>query len=233
MHLQFKPLPLIAFFILVLVLHEVHESAHYFAGWLFCGCPGDRDFLVWKLCRTCTEQSPYLMASFAGPLVTNLFLVSGYLLMRPSSTIQQKTIGFALAIGTLPLPRWLALIDRGGDEIFTLRQIFTSNQYVAVLLGAFLVLLFTIPPVWRAMKLIKNKQALLTLAGFLIIPYILDRLLIEKYFNGKLAASGLWMEPVYAGVPMIVVAWQIIILGALLLSFQYLKGLSKKPVLFS
>lgn len=173
------------------------------------------------------------MASFAGPLVTNLFLVAGYILMRPSATVPQKTIGFALAIGTLPLARWLALIDRGGDEIFTLRQIFTSNQYAAVLLGAFLVLLFTVPPVWRAMKLIKNKQALLILAGFLIIPCILDRLLIEKYFNGKLAASGLWMEPVYAGVPVIVVAWQIIITGAFLLSFQYLKGLSRKTVAFS
>ncbi|MCG2616895.1 hypothetical protein LZZ85_21540 [Terrimonas sp. NA20] len=226
MHLQFKPVPLIAFFILVLVLHEAHESAHYFAAWLFCGCPGDRDFLVWRVCRTCTEKSPYLLASFAGPLVTNLFMWIGFYLMRPSAALKQKTIGFALAIAALPLPRWLAAIDKGGDEIFTLRQVFTTHQYIAVLVGGFLVLAFTIPPVWRAMKLIRNKYSLLILAAFLAIPWVLDRLLIEKYFNGKLAASGLWMEPVYAGVPTIVVGWQIIILAALIMSCRYLKDLS-------
>jgi hypothetical protein len=229
MHLQFRPLPLIAFFILVLLLHEAHESAHYFAAWLFCGCPGDRDFLVWRLCSTCTDQWPYLMAGFAGPMVNNLAMLAGYYLMRPAAAIQQKTIGFALTLAALPLPRWLAATDKGGDEISMLRRVFTSQQYIAVLLGGILVLLFTIPPIWRAMKLIRNKYSLLILAAFLIIPYILDKLLIEKYLNGKLAASGLWMESVYAGVPMIVFAWQIILAGAFLLSFQYLKKLSKTP----
>jgi hypothetical protein len=231
MHLQFKPLSLFAFFVLVLVLHEAHESAHYFSAWLFCGCPGDRDFLVWRLCRTCTEKSPYLLASFAGPLVTNLFMWIGFYLMRPNAAVKQKTIGFALAIAALPLPRWLAAIDKGGDEIFTLRQVFTTHQYIAVLVGGFLVLAFTIPPVWRALKLIRNRYSLVILAAFLVIPWILDRLLIEKYFNGKLAASGLWMEPVYAGVPTIVVGWQIIILAALLMSWKYLKDLSANKAL--
>ncbi|MET0465079.1 MAG: hypothetical protein ABW007_18080 [Chitinophagaceae bacterium] len=233
MHLQFKPLPLIAFFILALAMHELHESAHYFAAWLFCGCPGDRDFLVWRLCRTCTGKGPYLLASFAGPVVTNLFMWIGFYLMRPAAAVKQKTIGFALALAALPLPRWMAAVGKGGDEIFTLRQVFTTQQHLAVLLGGVLVLLFTVPPLWRALKLIKNRYALLILTSFLIIPWMLDKLLIEKYFNGQLAASGLWMEPVYAGMPTIVVAWQIIIIAALMMSMKYLKDLSAHPIIIS
>lgn len=228
MRLQFKLLPLIAFFILVLLLHEAHESAHYFTAWLVCGCPGDRDFLVWKLCRTCTEQSKFLIASFAGPLVTYAFMWIGFYLMRKQASVKQKAIGFALVLGALPLPRWLAGIDKGGDEISTLRHVFTGSQtFMAVVIGGLIVLLFTIPPVWRAFRTITNKYAIVILLAFLGIPWILDRLLVEKYLNGKLAASGLWMEPVYAGMPMIVVAWQIILVGAFLFTFRQLYRLSE------
>ena len=99
---------------------------------------------------------------------------------------------------------------------------------MAVVIGGFIVLLFTIPPVWRAFKIIRNKYAIVILLAFLAIPWILDRLLIEKYLNGKLAASGLWMEPVYAGMPTIVVAWQIILVGAFLFTCKQLKNLSKE-----
>lgn len=227
MRLQFKPLPLIAFFILVLLLHEAHESAHYFTAWLVCGCPGGRDFLVWQLCKTCTEQSKFLIASFAGPLVTYAFMWIGFYLMRKQAPVKQKAIGFALALGALPLPRWLAGIDKGGDEISLLRQVFTGSQtFLAVMIGGLIVLLFTIPPVWRAFRMIRNKYAIVILPAFLAIPWILDRLLVEKYLNGKLAASGLWMEPVYAGMPMIVVAWQMILVGAFLFTFRQLYRLS-------
>lgn len=229
MRIQFKPIPLIAFFILVLLLHEAHESAHYFSAWLLCGCPGDRDFLVWKLCRTCTDERLFLMASFAGPLVTYAFMWTGFYLMRPVATSRQKAIGFALALGALPLPRWLAGIDKGGDEISTLRHVFTGSQtYLAVITGGLIVLLFTIPPVWRAYKTIKNKYAIIILLAFLAIPWILDRLLVEKYLNNKLAASGLWMEPLYAGMPVIVVAWQLILLIAFVITASQLKHLSSE-----
>jgi hypothetical protein len=232
MRLQLKPLPLIAFFILVLLLHELHESAHYFAGWLACGCPGDRDFLVWKLCRTCTAQSTFLVASFAGPLVTYAFMWWGFYLMRPASAVHQKTIGFALTLAALPLPRWLAALDKGGDEISTLRHVFsTSQSYKAVLIGGFIVLLFTVPPAWRAFRTIKNRLAILIMLAFLAIPWLLDSWLVERYLNKTLAASGLWMEPLYGGVPVIVTAWQLILIGAFLLTCRQLKNLSTEGAL--
>ena len=227
MRLQFKPLPLVAFFILVLLLHEAHESAHYFSAWLLCGCPGERDFLVWKLCDTCTDQRLFLAASFAGPLVTYAFMWVGFWLMRPAATNRQKAIGFALALGALPLPKWLAGIDRGGDEISTLRHVFTgSHTYIAVLTGGLIVLLFTLPPVWRAFRTIRNRHALVIMLAFLAIPWILDGWLVGNYLNGKLAASGFWMKPVYAGLPVLVIAWQSLLLLAFLLTCRELKKLS-------
>lgn len=228
MRLQFNLTSLFAFFILVLLLHEAHESAHYFSAWLLCGCPPTRDFLIWKLCSSCTNQNLFILASFAGPLITYAFMWWGFSLLRATTSSWQKTIGFALVLGALPLPRWLAAVDRGGDEISTLRHVFTGGQtYQGVLLGGLIVLLFTVPPVWRAFKAIRNKQRILILLAFLAIPWILDRLLVEKFLNGKLAASGVLMSPVYAGIPLLVILWQLFLLIAFALTARKLKYLAK------
>ncbi|RYZ32887.1 MAG: hypothetical protein EOP49_36820 [Sphingobacteriales bacterium] len=231
MRLQFHLPSLIAFLILVLLLHEAHESAHYFTAWLVCGCPGSRDFLVWKLCSSCTDQRLFIIASFAGPLVTYAFMWVGLYLLRKRNTVRQKTIGFALVLGALPLPRWLAGIDKGGDEISTLRRVFTGPQtYQAVLLGGFIVLLFTIPPVWRAFKTLRNKQRILILLAFLAIPWILDRLIVEKLLNGNLAANGVLMSPVYGGIPLLVLLWQGFLLVAFAVTARHLKYLSRDVI---
>lgn len=231
MRLRFRFKSILAFFILVLLLHEAHESAHYFSAWLFCGCPPTRDFLVWKLCSSCTSQSSFILASFAGPLVTYAFMWWGFSLLRATTSSWQKTIGFALVLGALPLPRWLAAVDRGGDEISTLRHVFTGEQtYQGVLLGGLIVLLFTVPPVWRAFKAIRNRKIVkrvLILLAFLAIPWILDRLLVEKFLNGKLAAGGVLMSPVYAGIPLLVILWQIFLLIAFALTAKQLKHLAR------
>ncbi len=228
MRLQFNLTSLLAFFILVLLLHEAHESAHYFSAWLLCGCPPTRDFLIWKLCSSCTNQNLFILASFAGPLITYAFMWWGFSLLRATASSWQKTIGFALVLGALPLPRWLAAVDKGGDEISTLRHVFTGGQtYQGVLLGGLIVLLFTVPPVWRAFKAIRNKQRILILLAFLAIPWILDRLLVEKFLNGKLVASGVLMSPVYAGIPLLVILWQVFLLIAFALTARKLKYLAK------
>lgn len=228
MRLQFNLTSLLAFFILVLLLHEAHESAHYFSAWLLCGCPPTRDFLIWKLCSSCTNQNLFILASFAGPLITYAFMWWGFSLLRATTSSWQKTIGFALVLGALPLPRWLAAVDRGGDEISTLRHVFTGGQtYQGVLLGGLIVLLFTVPPVWRAFKAIRNKQRILILLAFLAIPWMLDRLLVEKFLNGKLVASGVLMSPVYAGIPLLVILWQVFLLIAFALTARKLKYLAK------
>lgn len=228
MRLQFNLTSLLAFFILVLLLHEAHESAHYFSAWLLCGCPPTRDFLIWKLCSSCTSQNLFILASFAGPLITYAFMWWGFSLLRATTSSWQKTIGFALVLGALPLPRWLAAVDRGGDEISTLRHVFTGGQtYQGVLLGGLIVLLFTVPPVWRAFKAIRNKQRILILLAFLAIPWMLDRLLVEKFLNGKLVASGVLMSPVYAGIPLLVILWQVFLLIAFALTARKLKYLAK------
>jgi len=228
MRLQFNLASLLAFFILVLLLHEAHESAHCFSAWLLCGCPPARDFLVWELCSNCTGEKQFILASFAGPLATYAFMWWGFSLLRPTTSAWQKTIGFALVTGALPLPRWLAAIDRGGDEISTLRHVFTGAQtYQGVLLGGLIVLLFTVPPVWRAFKAIRNKQRILIILAFLVIPWLLDRLLVEKFLNGKLAAAGVLMSPVYAGMPLLVILWQLFLLIAFALTARKLKYLSE------
>lgn len=228
MRLQFHLPSLLAFFILALLLHEAHESAHYFSAWLLCGCPPTRDFLVWKLCSSCTGEKQFILASFAGPLVTYAFMWWGFSLLRPTTSAWQKTIGFALVLGALPLPRWIAVIGRGGDEISTLHHVFTGEQtYQAALLGGLIVLLLTVPPVWRAFKAIRNKQRILIMLAFLTIPWILDRLLVEKFLNGRLAATGVWMSPVYAGIPLLVILWQVFLLIAFILTARKLKYLSE------
>ncbi|HEX2847453.1 MAG TPA: hypothetical protein VHN59_12975 [Chitinophagaceae bacterium] len=227
MRLQFNLTSLLAFLILVLLLHEAHESAHYLSAWLLCGCPPARDFLVWEFCSSCSEKQ-FILTSFAGPLVTYAFMWWGFSLLRPTTSAWQKTIGFALVTGALPLPRWLSAIDRGGDEISTLRHVFAGAQtYQGALLGGLIVLLFTVPPVWRAFKAIRNKQRILIILAFLVIPWILDRLLVEEFLNGKLAATGVLMLPVYAGIPLLVILWQLFLLTAFALTARKLKYLSK------
>lgn len=228
MRLQFNLASLLAFFILVLLLHEAHESAHYFSALLLCGCPPARDFLVWKLCSNCTSEKQFFLIGFAGPLITYAFMWWGFSLLRPTSSAWQKTIGFALVLGALPLPRWLAVTGRGGDEISTLHHVFTGGQaYQGVLLGGLIVLLFTVPPVCRVFKAVRNKQRVVIILAFLVIPWILDRLLVEKFLNGRLAAAGVLMSPVYAGIPLLVILWQLFLLIAFAFTAGRLKYLSK------
>jgi uncharacterized membrane protein len=218
---------LLAFLIVTLLLHEAHEMAHHVSGWIVCGCHGTRDFLYWQLCNDCHSSFVSIVTGFAGPLVTYFFMWCGFVLLHPSNNIGKKQTGFVLVMAALPLPRLLGAAGRGGDEINTMRRVFDEQEVfkgAAVIAGGLIVLLLSIPPLWRAFRSIKNKQRLLIFLAFLVLPWLLDDLVITRLLQGYLTKTGILMEPVYFGIPVLVIVWDILLLAGFLMRRKYLKN---------
>jgi hypothetical protein len=232
MRFQFHIVSLLGFFILVLLLHEAHELGHHLSARLVCGCWSTRDFLYWpQFCSDCHPPYGMVIFSFAGPLINYLFMWIGFILLRQSNPVEKKCIGFVLVMAALPLPRLLAAAGRGGDEVNTMRLIFDGQETfkgAPVIAGGLIVLLLSLPPLWRAFRSIRNKQRLLIFSAFLVVPWQLDELMITKLLNGSLASSGFLMEPVYFGIPLLIIAWEIILLAGFLLTRRQLSCLLAK-----
>jgi hypothetical protein len=232
MRFQFHIGSLLSFFILVLLIHEAHELGHHLSTRLVCGYWCTRDFLFWSpLCSGCLPPYGMIIFSFAGPLINYLFMWTGFILLHPSKPVEKRYIGFALVMAALPLPRLLAAAGRGGDEVNTTRLIFDTHETfkgAPVIAGGLIVLLLSLPPLWRAFRTIRNKQRLLIFLAFLVIPWQLDELVITKVLNGYLASSGFIMKPVYFGIPLLIIIWEIILLAGFLITRRQLIYLQAK-----
>ncbi len=232
MHLTSNLKSWLGFLVLVLLLHEAHELGHHAAARLVCGCWGTRDFLLWQLCEGCAHTPNWYIASFAGPLVSALFLWLGFVWLSPKQPETKNAWGLALVFGSLPLPKLLAMAMRGGDEIRTLKQALSDAPffpYLPVMAGALLVLLAVAAPLWRAITTIRNNYKWPVIALLLIAPMYIDRLIIEKFLNGYLIHRvGHW--PVYNGASLLIWLWTALLIILLLLFRKHIGRLAIRNI---
>lgn len=203
LHLNIKSL--LAFLFLTLLLGELHELAHIFTGYGFCGCWGPRDFNVWSLCEGCLEEKPYaIIATFMGPIFTFAVIWFGRFLLKGADT-QKKVLGFVLVFAGLPFARILTAAMGGGDEVYALRQIFEGEQNgdIIWIIGLLLVLAVSIPPLLTAWKAIANTKRIWYFLGFFLLPTFCTILFVLMGLNSVLA-SGFLTEPFIWGTPLFI-----------------------------
>ena len=90
-------------------------------------------------------------------------------------TLQQKGWGLSFIMATLPLQRLQAFVFRGSDEITAFKKLMLPAEPfkgAAVIAGLLLILLLLVPPLYRSFKYLKEKNQLLTMLAFLVLPFI-------------------------------------------------------------
>jgi len=229
MRIRFTGKFLLAFLALIFFVHECHDWAHFVAARFVCGCWGIKSFDNWTLCTEC-NASPHTQVWiwFAGPLITYIIIwVSWWLMGRKQGTMQQS-LGFSLLFSTIPLVRILAAMVGGSDETYGLRQLFQhpdkSNSHSVALAGLLLIILLTALPLLRALIRLRGwKEKLILFPIFLILPMYIDK---WTYIGlNKLYATGFLNEESFPGVPILVLAWSLILMVILLATY-------KGPLLF-
>jgi hypothetical protein len=216
MHIRFSFYFIVAFLLLVLLLHELHEWAHQLAGRFMCGCWPIRDFLYWNLCPACNNNTHLVWVGASGPFFTYFFMWLGVYLINKQKTWLTSGWGTVFILATLPLSRLMAIAFKGGDEIMAFRNWFAGHEPfkgAAVVCGGAVVLLLTIPPVWLAYKTIKNRPRLLFFSLLLVLPLLMDKLIIEGLLM-PLLKKGFLAHPGFAGAPLLVNSWGIFLIAS-------------------
>ena len=212
---------LLAFAALLFFLGETHELMHTGVGRLLCGGWGSRDFNVWQLCAPCATGWPWpLAATFAGPLFTFAVGWVGYGLLHPRQAAPHRSLGLALVFATLPLARALSALAGGNDEVYGLRQLLPRT--VAWPLGAALVLLATVPPMFRAYAVLRSSGRPGVFWGGLLLPMVLFPAVVLGLLNPLLAAGFLNVY-VLPSAPAQVTAWLAATALVLALTYRHLR----------
>lgn len=225
MTLKLSPRFVIAFMACTFVLHEAHELAHTCVGRFICGCWGQRDFNAWQLCDSCGEQKPYaIIATFAGPLFTYMMMWTGAVLTGKNKTALQNAIGFSLIFANKPFARIFTAATGGGDEVSGL-NFFLNNHPLAWIIGLIVVLLITIIPLYKALKLINNSYRAAWFLLFLIGPMLIEWIVIFCLMNSLLkhdVLNNYWI----LGSPVLATAWTILTLIIFILTRKSLFALN-------
>ncbi len=203
----------------VLLLREIHEWGHQLAGKLFCGYWPSRDFMYWNLPADGNTGDSFILIALGGPFLTFIVFWLGWWLLRKGKKAMQDALGMVLIFASIPFTRLMAVMFKGGDEILAFRTIFSPKEPfagAAVITGAVLVMVLTIPPLVLAYKKLNGNPMLFI--ALLILPFLIDKVVLEGVMNpllkkGFLSAKGL------AGAPLLVNCWDILlVLSSLLLS---------------
>lgn len=176
---------------------------HTATGRIICGCWGQRDFNVWSLCQGCYDRSSYaIAATFAGPLFTYLAIWVGVYFLKVRNTNQQKAFGFAMVFANNPFARIFTASMGKGDEVFGLKQLLHNNS-LAWVSGLFIVLLFTIYPLYKAYTTIANKNRFGYFISFLLSTIALDIIFLFLVMN-NLLKNGVLSNYWILGSPILV-----------------------------
>jgi len=223
MRIKFTAVFLLGFIALIFFIHECHDWAHFISGRLICGCWGTKNFDNWTLSKDCNVSSrAQVLVWFAGPAVTYLiiWLSWGMMAKKKSSTVQ--SLGFSLLFAANPLVRILAAAAGGSDETFGLRQLFQhpdkSNSHAVALTGLILIIVLTAAPLLRAFMLLRGWKEKILFVLFLVLPMYIDK---WAYIGlNKLAATGFLSDESFPGVPILVLAWTILLMVVLLSTYK-------------
>jgi hypothetical protein len=224
MNLKVPPLYLLSFLILVFLVHEFHDWAHWLMVRATCHCWGKRIFDGWEICGSPT-YSQHALISIAGPCVNYVLLWAGWLLLHPDNSTEQTSLGCALIFACLPLNNLMAAFSGGGDLTDCIRWMqphgFNSNRHFASMLGLVLGLFLILPPLIRAfLRLPGYKGKLIAFPLLFLLPGWLDRLW-NRQLNHWLIPPGTSQEQAYIKV----LSWLVLLLIGWFLTRKQLKRL--------
>ena len=206
---------LIAFSLLILAVHELHELVHVITGRLRCGAWASRDFNAWWFTTECASVMPTL----AGPLFSYLVMLAGVAMIR-----KRRWPGLALLFAANPFARLFTAVMGGGDEMVVGRHVAgvvekTLAVRAAVMLAVAAICIPVIVVAWRALAGLRRRA--LWLAALLIWPMVLTGILLFVIGN-RLLRAGVLTEPAIAGAPLLVVLVTAVVFVAAALTARWL-----------
>ncbi len=197
---------LLAFIALNMLLGELHEQAHIQTGFAICGCYGERDFNVWETCANCLNPGLSYLATVSGPVFSYIVYWFCTLVLLQSSDAKKINFGIALLFATLPFARIFTACMGGGDEktvLIHLLQGYLSLPVIKLIAAGF-VILFCLPPIMIAVKLLPKKNKWWYILGFNIGPLIFG-VIWQRFFLNKLLVNPVWANTYIAGTPVMIV----------------------------
>ena len=224
---------LIAFLSMLFLIQELHDWAHVFtANWL-CGCFGTKTFDNWTLCDHCEVTGNVLVLVWlAGPVINYFLIWLAWSLMRRRNAGGERSFGFTLLFAANPFPNVLAAIVGGGDITTSIRMIFqhpdNSNHTSISIVSLIIVLVLTVPPVLKAMGMLKsNAEKLILLPIFLLLPNFIIKIFVSYGMN-LLLKQGFFEEDIFSGTPLLVLIWGFIIALLFLICYKSLPNFIRK-----
>ncbi|HXB43653.1 MAG TPA: hypothetical protein VNV85_06330 [Puia sp.] len=233
MKINFSVTYLLAFLSLLFLVQELHDWSHVLASEWICGCFGTKTFDSWTVCDNCEASGKILVLSIlAGPTLTYILVWISWSLMGRGHSAGTKSFGLTLLFAANPFVNILAAFGGGGDITEAMRRLYQnpdgSNRHVVAIFALLIVLVLTVPPILRAIQMIKgNKEKLILIPAFLLLPNFMERLFVFKGMNWVLQ-QGIFQEEAFAGASLLVVVWLFILVIVLLASYKSILIFVKK-----
>ncbi|HTE34353.1 MAG TPA: hypothetical protein VK666_28430 [Chryseolinea sp.] len=194
---------ILAFIALNFVMGELHEQAHIQAGYLLCGCYGERDFNVWATCDHCESYWTFL-AALAGPVFSCSLMWLGARWMLRSVDAGRRMLGFALLFANLPFARIFTALTGHGDEQKVMAALFPGMDPLLIhWITALLVLFICLPPIVIAARVLASRNRIALVTCFSIVPLI-DGLYYHHIFLNWLLKKGIASGTLLLGTPSLV-----------------------------
>ena len=213
----------LAFLCLLFLLQEMHDYAHFFTAKWICGCTGIKRFDSWTVCDHCEVTGNILaLVTFAGPAISFSIVWIARSMMSRKNSMEKRSFGFSLLFAANPFVNILAAARGGGDISQGMQMIFGNdgNRRMVNIAALLIVLLLTLPPLWKAIKTLKHSQWQWVLIPiFVIVPGIIEKLVLSSGMNWLLD-QGLLNEEIFKGIPLLVILWLILLLLLLFFSFK-------------
>ena len=233
MKINFSVTYLIAFLAMLFLIQELHDWAHVSVAEWICGCWGTKTFDSWTTCEHCEASGNILvLAWLAGPALSFLLIWIAWSLMSRRHSSGTRSFGFSLLFAANPFANILAASAGGGDITMSMRTLYQhpdgSNRHFISIAALVIVLVLTAPPFMKAVSMIKGqKEKLMLIPAFLILPNFIKILVVSKGMNWLLS-EGIFQEEVFTGVPLLVVMWLFLLIILLLVNFRSIMNFLKK-----
>jgi hypothetical protein len=233
MKINFSVYYLIAFLSLLFLIQELHDWAHVLtANWL-CGCFGTKTFDSWTFCDHCEVSGNILVLVYlAGPAINYGLMWIARSLMSRRNSATTRSVGFSLVFAANPFAYVWAAFSSGGDIPLSMRMLYVhqdgSNKHFISILSLIIVLALSIPPILKAISMLKSKnERLILIPLFLLLPNLLKTIFVS-FGMDFLLKKGFFQEEVFNGTPLLVLIWLFVISILLLINYKRLQNFIKK-----
>lgn len=193
----------ILFVALQLLFLELHERVHIITGRIICGCWGTRDFSEWKLCATCANPDPGILATMTAPIFTLCVCVIAALLTNSTNEIRRFT-GFFVLFANAPFIRLMAVAQGGSDESEVWRHFFEGRLSHFWLRAGILIIVAAVlvPVLVTAYRNMTGRWKIIGFALLCYLPGLTQRYMLEAL--NALLHHGVLAQPWGMGSPMLI-----------------------------